>query len=625
MKKLFKIKPFLWLVLAIIIGLSVNFLIMELRFDNDIKTAQAGDEHSVSGFAWNGIGLCSDGTGLTDCNSDADCTAPDVCVITGAGWISFNSNNCDPDGDGLSGPGAPAECPAVGTLLENHGVHINNGNGNFSGYAWSSTVGWIVFERARVCSGDNSIYCVEDADCSVVGGPCISDPGPDVPSDFGYEGASKCTDCTYANNCTACLNLSDNNVYGWAKILSMGDDGWIRLDDNNTGDAFDFGVSRNIGTDELEGWAWNHRGLCDDGVMDCSDNTPCGGGTCDLDSIGIGWISFNCNDNPKVCEQSTHPRSGEVCEGHGVNPAHKWCDSHCSITDAIECFDDNDCPGVETCDTGAANNYKCDDFCNFSSYAVTLDLRPSKPVIYEVIPRPDDKCHGLMVRWLEDTGSSQTDFRIYRELTDAPDPVIGSEIGTVPGDAYQYPDYSPQLSPGDHFYYFVDAYDSIAPATSEMSEPLDGTTYLICKVDGSAIVGAGECPNKITLSWPEDSNAGYYNIIRCNLTDTGDCDDFNNYYGNSDYADSDWSQLPGDDLYEITDSCYSPDTSHCVGGICSCVDEEISAVPADGEMYAEYVYKIQTASSTIGQFSSWSDPSDPIRPCTLFPTWREVR
>ncbi|RLC38235.1 hypothetical protein DRH27_02770 [Candidatus Falkowbacteria bacterium] len=600
MKKLFKIKPLLWLVLAIIIGLGINFLIIELRLSKDIKTAQAGDEHSVSGFAWNGIGLCSDGTGLTGCNSDADCIAPDICVITGAGWISFNSTDCDTNANGYVDSGICEGNDDASTPAFNYGVHINNGNGNFSGYAWSSTVGWISFEE--------------------------NDP-PDFNFSSNCNDTPSCNDAT--DNCTACLDVdgtAGNGVYGWAKILSMGDDGWIRLNDDGSGFL---GVSWDTGTDELGGWAWNNRGLCDDGSTNCVDNTPCGAGTCDLSSIGIGWISFNCNDNLDVCESSTHPRSGLVCEDQGSN-SHKWCDSRCSDTNTIECDDNEDCPGVETCEEGKANGYKCVDFCTFfSSYAVTLDLKPSQPVIYEVIPNPNDKCHGLMVRWLEDTGSSQTDFRIYRQDNDFP--FLDNLIGTEAGNTYQHPDYSPELSPGDHFYYFVDAFDSNVPIASEMSEPLDGTTYWVCKVSGSAINGAGECPNKITLSWPEDPHAGYYNIIRCNLTDTDDCDDFNNYYGNNDYTDSDWSQLPGDDLYEsmltqpMPDDCYSPDSSHCVGGICSCVDEEISAIPADGEMYAEYVYKIQTASSTIGQFSSWSDSSASIRPCTLFPTWREVR
>ena len=58
-------------------------------------------------------------------------------------WISFNSSNCDTDNDGQSNGGSG--CPVAGTGMSAYSVKIDSANGNFSGYAWSSRIGWIRF------------------------------------------------------------------------------------------------------------------------------------------------------------------------------------------------------------------------------------------------------------------------------------------------------------------------------------------------------------------------------------------------------------------------------------------------------------------------------------------------
>jgi len=83
---------------------------------------EAGAEHNVSGWAWS----------------------------ENVGWISFNSTNCDVDGDGVyegsnEGGGAtpaPTDCPSSGTV-NSYGVKIDPSTGGFSGYAWSENIGWI--------------------------------------------------------------------------------------------------------------------------------------------------------------------------------------------------------------------------------------------------------------------------------------------------------------------------------------------------------------------------------------------------------------------------------------------------------------------------------------------------
>ena len=126
------------------------------------------------------------------------------------GWISFNSTT---GGGGTD-----------------YGVNIEP-DGTFSGYAWSENIGWISFNKN------------EFLDCPSGAGTCLAE-----------------------------VNLSSQEVSGWARALAYGDgwDGWISLD----------GVKIN-GTD-FEGWAWG--------------------------DFVVGWISFNCN-NPETqtaCSNSNY-------------------------------------------------------------------------------------------------------------------------------------------------------------------------------------------------------------------------------------------------------------------------------------------------------------------------------
>jgi len=134
-------------------------------------------------------------------------------------WISFNSTNCDSDGDGFS-DGTPVGCPSVGTPIPNYGVDVDASNGIFSGYAWSENIGWISFNEA-----------------DLVGCP--------------------------VSPCTTTLSFSTNEISGWAKALDI--DNWIRLRDTS------YGVFWNSGSQEMEGWAWSD-GLI--GWMSFNCNNP---------------------------------------------------------------------------------------------------------------------------------------------------------------------------------------------------------------------------------------------------------------------------------------------------------------------------------------------------------------
>ncbi|HLP44021.1 MAG TPA: hypothetical protein VK145_01970, partial [Candidatus Nanoarchaeia archaeon] len=62
----------------------------------------------------------------------------------GVGWISFNSKDCDVNGDGTvdGSDGANIACP-VGPITS-YGVTVDASQ-NLDGYAWSNTLGWLKF------------------------------------------------------------------------------------------------------------------------------------------------------------------------------------------------------------------------------------------------------------------------------------------------------------------------------------------------------------------------------------------------------------------------------------------------------------------------------------------------
>lgn len=140
-------------------------------------------------------------------------------------WVEVTYNSTEtlvlrPNGSGTLNE---IEAPSGGAsaAVSDYGVNID-GSGDFSGYAWSSNVGWVWFGATTTCP---------------------------------------------AGTCQA--NVSIDNVSGWAKILSLGDsDGWISLECENTTTCgtSDYGVTFNQLTGEFGGWAW---------------------------SSTLGWVSFN--------------------------------------------------------------------------------------------------------------------------------------------------------------------------------------------------------------------------------------------------------------------------------------------------------------------------------------------
>jgi hypothetical protein len=156
------------------------------------------------------------------------------------GWISMNCTNNNSCGAG-----------------HDYGVNIYPATAgvnafNFVGYAWSPNIGWISFQ----------------------------DPNP--PDAYAFSSNCKVPANCSSGNCSACYNPDTGKIYGWAKALSLGDDGWINLGPVATSPGVS--VDRTVASGTFSGFGW-------------------GGNS--SHSIGLGWLSFNCS-NTGSCGSSNY-------------------------------------------------------------------------------------------------------------------------------------------------------------------------------------------------------------------------------------------------------------------------------------------------------------------------------
>ena len=279
----------------------------------------------------------------------------------GIGWISFNCSNDNSCG------------------IVDYGVNVDPVTGNFSGYAWSENVGWISFNR--------------------------SDAG-DPPAD-PYQDPAETIIANYSS--------ITGKISGWAKILSLGDDGWINFNQPNAAGlplgfpaplpmdfgGISFGVSIASSTNEFTGWAWNGN---DDGS-------------------GIGWISFNCADT-----------GAGGCAGHD----YKVISSLNAPPRAINV---------------TAPNWTYEQAC--SLYA-----------------------RQAFLRWEfsdTDAGSSQSAYQIIIDDDNDPsDPLV--DTGKTSGAASQYSAGSDVLDYDKTYYWWVKVWDNLN-ASSDLAAGQSFTTY----------------------------------------------------------------------------------------------------------------------------------------------------
>lgn len=210
-------------------AIAIVFLAGNLFFSyekNDAPDAQAAAADNVMGFAWS----------------------------ENIGWISFNSLNCDTNGntfidDNITTPG----CDGLDnntTPVVDYGVNLNAGN-TLSGYAWSENIGWIKLDPSPDFATGLYPNCLLS---TCPGG------SPNYPAK--YDSASKKI-TGWARACAGTVNGDCNSATrtdGW--------DGWILMGpvDKGTGDNGVW-IDNSLIPNEFKGWAWG--------------------------SDVVGWISFN--------------------------------------------------------------------------------------------------------------------------------------------------------------------------------------------------------------------------------------------------------------------------------------------------------------------------------------------
>ena len=295
-----------------------------------IDTVSANSSDNLSGWAWSGY---DDGSGNV-----------------GVGWISFNSTDCDTDSNNYVDAGACGGIDNATTPVVNYGVKISplTGTGYFSGYAWSSNIGWISFNSGETasCGGGAQIDWATGA----------------------VTGWAKALAATGSGNWDGCISLS-GDWDGDATIEFT--DGPDSPDVSGTGDD---PVRLNLVTKKFDGYAWGGNE-----VVGWIDWNPAGGGvkmppecsdTIDNDGNGLVdagdpgcWtdpanpVTYNSNDND---ESNTLPQCSDWIDNDidGVIdfPADNGCTN---ISDNSEqtpqCNDGIDNDGDGTWDFGGAN------------------------------------------------------------------------------------------------------------------------------------------------------------------------------------------------------------------------------------------------------------------------------
>lgn len=181
----------------------------------DVEVIGDGDSGTIDplcGFAW----------GATN---EATPTNP------GVGWISFNSKDCDTDGNGTISAAEAANrpgCPAG--VAGSYGVNVDSSR-NLSGYAWSSNLGWLKFGNLSSMpntAGNNQQDARIDSNNN---------------SDNNLSGWARFCAGTASGDCSSMTSRTD----GW--------DGWVSLRGNGSSSG-SYGVTYNGSSNRFSGYSW---------------------------------------------------------------------------------------------------------------------------------------------------------------------------------------------------------------------------------------------------------------------------------------------------------------------------------------------------------------------------------
>lgn len=205
--------------------------------DNTVRTTSGtngnGKDDENGDGKDDGSGKDEDGKGETGgqlCGFAWGATSEPITPKMGVGWVSFNSKDCDVNGDGtVNGEDSKDGISCPTGPISNYGVTVDDGQ-NLDGYAWSNTLGWLKFgglSSFPTAGGNNAQNARINGDGTVTGwarfcaGTATGDCSTMTSRTDGWDGwvSLKGTSPTYG----VTVNGDNFGGYSWGSKVA----GWI--------------------------------------------------------------------------------------------------------------------------------------------------------------------------------------------------------------------------------------------------------------------------------------------------------------------------------------------------------------------------------------------------------------
>lgn len=174
---------------------TIPFLLAAMLLLGAAHFAWAGIAHSAKGWAWGGT------------------TSPSGAYL-GMGWVSFNSLDCDTDGDGFIDDPL---CGVVGSAIANYGVDVPDATGGpLSGHAWSEHYGWISFNAADLAGCAPALAGATRTGNNITGGARILSIPAAAANAGGFDGCISLDGAGYG------VTVAGSSLVGYAWSSDLG-------------------------------------------------------------------------------------------------------------------------------------------------------------------------------------------------------------------------------------------------------------------------------------------------------------------------------------------------------------------------------------------------------------------
>lgn len=210
--------------------LAVMLIISGMFWGSSTHFAEAGMGENTSGFAWGG-GAATNGPGYE-----------------GMGWLSFNSLDCDANGNGTVEAAEVTARPGCSAgPIANYGVVMPMANGALSGYAWSEHYGWVSFNAGDLAGCAPALAAATRTGNSITGGArilAIRDAGVNAGGFDGCISLSSSVAPVYG------VSIVGNALsgYAWSSDLGWIDFSGVTFQAPNTLKVCEGGTVRGIDT-----------------------------------------------------------------------------------------------------------------------------------------------------------------------------------------------------------------------------------------------------------------------------------------------------------------------------------------------------------------------------------------